>query len=324
MTRKSPRPRIRLWKSVLTFIGCCLTSVVLSAQDRHIGPVTGIAVSGKRVFSVSQGGVYENHGAQLKRLIQAPFRVTSLAVAGDRLMLGGGDPGLSGVLALYDLSSGEIRTLKVADDLIYDVAVHATGELGAFACADGWVMTVDLSEWSTTALRKRHRHTAAARAVAFSPDGLYLASGGLDALVMISRTEGEAEAIQLQDHSSKVDCLAFSPDSKLLASGARDGKVRIHNMDGRLVRTYRGLAKDAQYIAWGANPYIWGLAWGGVLPTLAVGTAKGSLYRLSATDDRWTKLPETLKNPIYSLAFNRQGALIIGAHDVSLRRFVAP
>lgn len=316
--------RTCLLKSVLKWIGWGFTSIALCAQGRHIGPVTDIAVSGKRIFSVSQGGVFEDYGAQRKRLIRPPFRVTSLAVTEDRLLLAGGDPGLSGVLSSYDLTSGEIRTLKVADDLIYDVAVHATRELGAFACADGRVMTLDFSEWTAVAQQERHRHTAAARAVAFSPDGVHLASGGLDALVMISRTEGETPPVQVQDHSSKVDCIAFSPDSKLLASGARDGKVRIHTMDGRLIRTYTGLAEDAEYTAWGANPYIWSLAWGGEEPTLAAGAAKGALYRLSTTDDQWMKLPETMQNPIYSLALNRQGALIIGAHDVSLRRFATP
>lgn len=299
-------------------------TVALYAQDRHIGPVTDIAVIGERIFSVSQGGLYENYGARSKRLIQPPFRVTSLTVVGDRLLLAGGDPGLSGELALYDLSSGKIRTLKVADDMIYDVAVHPLGKLGAIACADGRVLTLDLSEWSTSALHERHRHTAAARAVAFSLDGRHLASGGLDALVMLSRTQGGRKPLQIQDHSSKVDCLVFSPDSKSLASGSRDGKVRIHSLDGRLVRTYKGLAENADYIAWGANPFIWGLAWGGQKPILTAGAANGSLHQLSAVDNRWTKLPKPGKRPIYSLAFTAQGELIIGAHEVSLRRLSNP
>ena len=292
---------------------------VLGTQDFHSGPVTDIAVSGNRVFSVSQGGVYENHGSQLKRLLRPPFRVTSLAVVSDLLLVGGGDPGLSGMIGIYDPSDGTFQSIRVADDLVYDVAVHPGRKVAALACADNRVMTIALSGLSEETLQERYRHTDAVRAVAFSQGGDYLASAGLDALVMLLPFDGRSQPIQIQDHSSKVDCLVFSPDSTLLASGARDGKVRIHNLAGRLVRTYSGISEESEYIAWHSNSSILSLAWGGQQAALIAGAAKGSLYQLSTTGNRWTKLVSAMTKPVYSLAFSATGELIAGTHTLSSR-----
>lgn len=305
--------------SVSSLIGLHLLSVLLGAQDIHIGPVTDIAASGNRVFSVSQGGVYENHGSQLKQLVRPPFRATSLAVVGDHLLVGGGEPGLSGMIGLYDLSDGTFHSIRVADDLVYDLAVHPGRKVAALACADNRVMTIAIPDIAQETLQERYQHTAAVRAVAFSPSGDFLASAGLDALVMLLPFDGTSDPIQIQDHSSKIDCLIFSPDSALLASGARDGKVRIHSLAGRLVRTYSGISEESAYIAWNSNASILSLAWGGQPTALIAGAAKGSLYQLSTSGNRWTKLPGEITKPIYSLAFCSTGELIAGTHAVSSR-----
>ena len=58
------------------------------AEDPHLGPVTDLDHRGDRVFSVSQGGLYESHGRNLKRLFRPEFRLTSLAVVGERILVG--------------------------------------------------------------------------------------------------------------------------------------------------------------------------------------------------------------------------------------------
>ena len=303
-------------KTIAVLVGWHLLSTVLSAQDSHLGPVTDIAVSSNQVFSVSQGGVYQNHGSQLKRLFRPPFRVTSLVVVGDRLLLGGGDPGVSGMVGLYDLRGGNFHSVQVSDDLIYDVAVHPGKKMAGLACADNRVMTIALPSLAEDSLQERYRHTAVVRAVTFSPSGDYLASAGLDALVMLLPFDGLSKPIPIQDHSSKVDCLVFSPDATLLASGARDGKIRLHNLEGRLVRTYTGISVASADSIWEGHAYILSLAWGGSSSTLFAAAAQGSIYQLSTADNQWKKLAGKRTKPIYSLAFSATDELMVGTHTV--------
>ncbi|MCS7059285.1 MAG: WD40 repeat domain-containing protein [Meiothermus sp.] len=64
-------------------------------------------------------------------------------------------------------------------------------------------------------------------ALAFSPDGGYLAAGGRDGLTRIYHL-GEKRLLRaLEAHDNGVSALAFSPDGQRLATGGRDRLVRV-------------------------------------------------------------------------------------------------
>jgi WD40 repeat protein len=79
-------------------------------------------------------------------------------------------------------------------------------------------------------------HVSAVLAVAFSPDGRTLVSGGADATVDYNTPDntirlwdvasGNPLAI-LAGHTDAVRSLAFSPDGTMLASGSFDETVRL-------------------------------------------------------------------------------------------------
>jgi WD40 repeat protein len=62
-----------------------------------------------------------------------------------------------------------------------------------------------------------------AEAIAFSPDGRWLASGGSDAVITIWEVDTGKEVFRLSGHDGPISTLAFHPDGRTLFSFAQDG-----------------------------------------------------------------------------------------------------
>lgn len=64
------------------------------------------------------------------------------------------------------------------------------------------------------------------RALAWSPDGKRIASGGFDRLVKIWAVDTGQEMLSLPGHGTPISCVLWSPDGQqLLTAGGREVKI---------------------------------------------------------------------------------------------------
>ncbi len=143
--------------------------------------------------------------------------------------------------------------------------------------------------------------------VAFSPDGQYIAAGGWDKIIHLSRKNG-IEAAHL-DAKGVVTSVVFTPDGKYLASGADDGFVRIFEVESRKEIWRSGLLGVVRKVAFSPDSRY-------------VGEASDYSASITAWRDPHAQsifLPQT---EVQSIVFSPDGAHVAtGGVDKTVRLF---
>ena len=270
---------IKLWSTngtllrTLTAQASPITALAWSPDGAKIaagGYVAGVAGRGVTYLWQAPGGwTAPNVGLTLTATNRFGY-VTALAFTTDSARLASGCNGGSNVI--YSVANGSVVTTCAAYNTavrpatVTSVAFSSPGMM-ASGCEDASIRVYSTNSWgqlwsSSTA------HASNVTAVAFSPDGSWLATASLDQTVKIWAT-ATWNLQQTLAESNGVTSVAFSPDGQKIISGSVDGAVKMWN--------------------WSGSNCLWTMAAHALPVTATVFTPDGA-FVISGSDDRTVRL----------------------------------
>jgi WD40 repeat protein len=101
-------------------------------------------------------------------------------------------------------------------------------------------------------------HLASVNALAWSPDGTFIASVSDDTYVQIFEAATGTRRLIYRGHTEEVAAVAWSPTGQWIASAGQDRTVQIWNAvsGGAPVSTYTGHTDRVNGVAWSANEHV--------------------------------------------------------------------
>ncbi|XP_059059987.1 periodic tryptophan protein 2 homolog [Achroia grisella] len=136
----------------------------------------------------------------------------------------------SGIFFLHEMPDVNlIHTLSISEHRISSIAISPPGDWIAFGCPHIGQLLV--WEWqSEQYVMKQQGHSLDMTCFSYSPDGLYIVTGGYDGKVKVWNTSTGFCFVTFSEHKSSVTSIVFSANKKFFVSSSLDGTVRCYDL----------------------------------------------------------------------------------------------
>lgn len=186
---------------------------------------------------------YTDHlSGDSRQLLSLPFSLKSIDISGDGNWLAG--VATSGELIIVNLNTNTYETVaNETPNRVLSVAYHPTRNLVAYGVEivneKGIPVrgTVKLFDNNTKQVTKElSGHRSGISAIRFSPDGLLLASAGLDRKLQMWVVDQEEDLPILMDNNNgNIWDIGFAKDSNYLIASCNNGEIRIWPTDPKML-----------------------------------------------------------------------------------------
>ena len=156
---------------------------------------------------------------------------------GSFLIVGGGEHSVQGLVAIYNIKTGE-RVANVGDELDTVFGADTNESLTRVALGGPQKMLRIFDATDGELLFDVKKHTDWIYSVAYSPDGVLIASGDRSGGLCIWEAETGRLYLDLLGHKGAIHSIAWRDDSNIVASASGDGTVKLWELNnGKAVRT---------------------------------------------------------------------------------------
>lgn len=273
----------------------------------HTGAVTALAYSPGGYSIVSAGAdatvrIWNASNGSLSRIIPMDHgAATSIALQGEYIATGHAD----GYVAVWDKTSGhKVADLQRNEASIWSlVFTNVPGRL--LAAAHDWKVALWDLRAPSSPVHIFEGHENAVQAIAFAPQGPFLASGGADRTVKLWNLNTLDLVRTYRRHPDFVTAVKFSPDASRVASATLNGDIRLWSTSSQ--RTYRRLR--------GHKDSVTALAFSGSGGLLASSSADGTVRLWDVERSRTVKTFASHPGEVTAVDFSPDGSRLISAGD---------
>jgi hypothetical protein len=170
-----------------------------------------------------------NTGDQIRSYVGHTNFVYAVAFAPDGKHIATG--GVDRSVRVFELNTGQlVRTFDPQSNSITNVAFTGDSKF-VLSSGDNAIHVWDIAAGKES--RRLEGHSGQVPAMAISPDGRRLVTGGDDRVIRLWDVGQSKELYQLKGHSDTITCLAFAHDGRRIVSGSMDRTVRVWGLPAR-------------------------------------------------------------------------------------------